>query len=249
MPDKEGRVIKRVISTGRVTLVFFCLVMFFMLAGTTSAYLRFALGDDGLHHYHLRTIIEQFDLDGENNLPNYYQSVSMLFCAWLLLVISDMKKKIKDRYLGHWRFLAVVFLFLSMDESAQLHEMIIEPLRDALHTSGAFYFAWVIPGLIFVTIMGLAYLPFVWKLPSRTKWLFILAGMIYLNGALGLEMVGGYLMKIYGKDSSQYVIETIAEESLEMLGILIFINALMGYLNGFVEYVIIGFDERITAEK
>ena len=97
--------------------------------------------------------------------------------------------------------------------------------------------------------MGLAYLPFVWKLPARTKWLFILAGMIYLNGALGLEMVGGYLMKIYGKDSSQYVIETIAEESLEMLGILIFINALMGYLNGFVEYVIIGFDERITAEK
>jgi len=60
----------------------------------------------------------------------------LLLCAIFLEVIASAKKKASDDYAWHWQILALLFLGLSLDETAGLHEMTIKPLRSMLGASG-----------------------------------------------------------------------------------------------------------------
>ena len=57
-----------------------------------------------------------------------------------------------------WTRLALVFVYLSLDEALSFHERLNRPVRDLLDTSGALYYAWVIPyalfalGLLFILV-------------------------------------------------------------------------------------------------
>jgi hypothetical protein len=48
-----------------------------------------------------------------------------------------------------------------------------------------------------------------------------------MGGAIGVEMLGGYLAYITGMGNVSYLIVTTLEESLEMLGIVVFIHGLI----------------------
>jgi hypothetical protein len=229
---------------GRVTLLLGIIVLLLTLAGIGAEWAKFALGEEALHAHHVYGIVEKLELDGENNLPNWYQSSSILFCAVLLAVIATLKRLLGARYVRHWGGLALIFLMLSLDEASSLHEMLVDPLRAALHTSGSLSYAWVIPGLLFAAGVGLAYLKFLVHLPLRTRVQMIAAGTIFLSGAVGMEMIGGKLRDLYGLQSVQYIAETIAEEVLEMSGILLFIHALTSHLGALVQEVQI----TVTAE-
>lgn len=124
---------------------------------------------------------------------------------------------------------------LSLDEFMSFHERLIEPLQNSLNTSGFLYYAWVIPGTIFVLIFLLAFLRFITTLPTKIKRLFIIAGTIYVSGAIGMEMLGGYYTNLYGEKNIIYAILTTIEEFLEMLGIVIFIYALMSYISTYIK--------------
>ena len=79
-------------------------------------------------------------------------------------------------------------------------------------------------------VIGLAYLKFVWALPGRTRLHFIMAGVIFLTGALGVEMLGAREADLYGYDTVIYCFLYSVEEMLEMLGVVLFIYALLSYL-------------------
>lgn len=174
--------------------------------------------------------IALFELDREANIPTLYSSVAILLCASLLAVIAIAKKRQEKREYLYWMVLALAFLFLSVDETAGLHERLISPLRAALHTSGVLYFAWVVPYGILLIIMAGMYFRFLFSLPVRFRYLIILAGFLYIAGALGGELVGGYWTELYGQENVTYALITTCEESLEMTGILVFVYALMSYI-------------------
>ena len=88
-------------------------------------------------------------LDNELNFPSYYSTVSLLFCSSLLAVIAFAKRKNNERYL-YWFVPAVIFLFLSMDESIGIHESLKSKVQLALNTSGSFYSAVI--SLLFNTL-------------------------------------------------------------------------------------------------
>ena len=79
-------------------------------------------------------------------------------------------------------------------------------------------------------IFLLVFRKFIQSLPATTRIMFILAGSIYVGGAIGMEMVGGYIADTYGFNTFAYGMAARIEELLEMLGILIFINQLLVYL-------------------
>ena len=59
----------------------------------------------------------------------------------------------------------------------------------------------MIPYIGFVLIVGLAYARFLFELPAKTRNLFLIAATLYVEGALGIEMVGGYYSsQMGGKD-------------------------------------------------
>ena len=65
----------------------------------------------------------------------------------------------------------------------------------------------------------------------RTRWLFLTAGLIYVVGVLGLELVGGRQLDLTGEQRTvMYVALGAVEELLEMVGIVVFMYALMSYI-------------------
>ncbi len=217
------------LSPKRITQLLLLSASGLILLGIVAGYARVSLGEDYLHQMHLFGLAEKFDLDGEQNIPAWFQTALLLLCSILLWLIASAKRLAADGYLRHWQVLALIFLGLSLDEAASLHEMTVELLRAALHTTGFLYFAWVILGAAFVLLFGLAYLRFLFHLPARYRALFFASGALFVGGAVGMEMVDGNYFAAHGQDLT-YAMLTVGEEALEMSGLLIFIQALLRYL-------------------
>ena len=175
-------------------------------------------------------ILNKLDVDWEGSLPSYFSSLLLIGSSVLLGIIAFHKKANRDDYSLHWLGLSIIFFLLSIDETVAIHEGFVYPLQDLLGASGFFYYAWVIPGIICVGIFGLAYWRFVMHLPPKARKLFILAGMIFLSGAIGMELIGGKWADTIGIENLVYVLIVTVEESLEMTGIVVFIYALLQYL-------------------
>lgn len=173
-----------------------------------------------------------FFIDREKNFPTYYQVLLLLCCSVLLFFIASLRKNHPQAYYPHWIGLAIGFLFMSCDEFIMLHEMLIKPSDQLLgrHRSDFLYFGWVVLGIILVLILLVVYAKFLVHLPRRTMWLCIASGVVYLGGAIGMEMVGGYVVKVFGEMTKQYVIAATIEESLEMAGMILFIYTLLDYI-------------------
>ncbi|MDF0553254.1 hypothetical protein [Kamptonema sp. UHCC 0994] len=231
------------ISPRRIAASLSIWVLFFGVAGFVVQVLRYGF------NYRERWI-NLFNLDLELNYPSWYQSFTLLFCAILLGVIASAKKKQSDRYFPHWKALSIIFVLLALDESLSFHELLIIPdLRKALHLGGLFYFIWVIPGAAFVLVTALNYFKFLLYLPSRTRYLFILAGCIYVGGALGMEMVGGYYADLAGQRNLIYGTIATTEEIFEMVGVLIFIYALLAYIGSYIQDIDVRFKVLDDREK
>ena len=219
------------VSPKRVAYSLSIWVIFFAVAGCIVQVLRYGF------NYQERWI-SLFNLDREINYPSWYSSFTLLFCAILLGIIASAKKKQGDRYFEHWKALAFMFVFFSLDEILSLHEiLIINDLRKALHLGGIFYFIWVIPGAIFVAVTALAYLNFLLYLPRKIRDFFLLAGSIYVGGALGMEMVGGYYADAVTQRNLIYGLMVCVEEILEMVGVIVFIYALLSYIGSHLETI------------
>lgn len=176
-----------------------------------------------------------FVLDEEANIPTVYSALTLAFCSMLLAIISYIKKGVNSRYSGYWKSLSLIFFFICLDEACSIHEIFINPLRKLFNASGFFYFAWVIPAFIFLVIFLLGFLRFIKALPQTTRSLFIKAGTLYVGGALGMELISGYFADIYPQNTIAYTVLTTIEESLEMLGIVVFIYALLSYIKLHIE--------------
>ena len=58
----------------------------------------------------------------------------------------------------------------------------------------------------------------------------IISAVIFISGALGFELIGGFWYELRGDENIIYAILTTCEESLEMFGVQVFIYALMFYI-------------------
>jgi hypothetical protein len=232
---KSANTISFRISPQKIIRVLSLIAASLVVAGIAVQTLRLSLGEEMMRQKHLWWLMDKFDLDGEFNVPNLYQTLTFFLCVGLLVMIASAATKLKNPFARHWWCLAGFFLYLALDEGVELHEMTIQPLRAVFGTDGYFYYAWVLLAVMVVPIVGALYLRFLWNLPTKFRWLFIAGGGIFITGAAVMEMVGGHIRKVYGLESLQYVSETVVEESLEMIGILIFIYALLSYLSHYVK--------------
>ena len=173
-------------------------------------------------------LVPLFNLNHEANIPTFYQCLAIVTCSIFLVVIAKFHHENGDSY-RQWGGLAMIFLFLSVDEFAMLHERLVFPFRNMFNTTGFLYFAWVIPYAVLAAAIGLIYLKFLLRLPRRTRRFFVLAGMIYVSGALGFELLDGYFVSKEINNISFAIVNTI-EEYLEMFGIIVFVYALQDYL-------------------
>jgi hypothetical protein len=187
--------------------------------------LRFTLGNEKLFG-----LVYMFSLGADGNIPTFYSSFALLCAGGLLLFIGYLVHKLQRTHWIYWLGLGGVFCFLAVDEMLELHERLIEPVRNVTGASGLLYYAWVIPYAVALLALGLLYLRFLLGLPRRTAVLFVASGAVFVTGAVGFEMLGGLFFQTFGSNTPGYVALQTLEEGMEMIGVVMFIYALVDYM-------------------
>lgn len=209
----------------RVATLLLVVVLCLALASVAGQISKYFLGHDTV-----LGLVNVFQLDGEHNLPTWFSSSMLFVCGILLGMVAFTKRVEGARYAAHWSGLSIIFLFMSLDEAIMIHEKWYKPLEALLGSGDFFYQGWIIPAVLFVFAFALTYLRFLAHLPTRTRRVFIVAGFLYVVGALGMEIVSGGYMVRHGRENMTYQMLASAEEILEMLGVVVFVYALLSYL-------------------
>jgi hypothetical protein len=187
----------------------------------------------GLDSGIVRHIFNFVDFNHENNLPSFYSSIAILFSSGLLLYITTYKKRKGENYI-FWGFLCLVFFFLALDENCEIHEFIGGYIEDNYFAGGApkyLSFKWVLPYSIFAIGFGILSIKFLFTLPRVTMVMFIISGSVYTFGAIGCEVLESVYLSAFGNEGIGYPLFYTLEETLEMVGIAMFIYSLMTYIS------------------
>jgi hypothetical protein len=201
-----------------------CVVVLHLL-NIPAVLFRFVWSLPGSSYY-----VAFFGVSGEGKLPTFYSGLTFLAAAALLGLIWAHERRRHGPFRWHWAALAVIFVLLAMDEMLELHELASDIVRSRLQIEdGWFYNAWVIPAGVVLLFLSVLFLRFVMHLPARTRTLFIVAGAVFVSGAVGLEMAGGAYASVNGQDLTYGVIASV-EEVLEMAGIVVMLYALVDHI-------------------
>ena len=184
-------------------------------------------------------LVRRVNVDEEANIPTWFATCLLLSAAGLLFLIARAKQLLRDRFSVYWFGLSLMFLYLSVDEAASLHELAMAPTRALLALSGPLYAGWVIPAGVALVILVLLYSRFLLALPRRTLCWFVFGGALYIGGAVGMELVAwGHIYPAYiahpenwsGVVDMPFLVMTHSEEVMEMAGVIAFIHGLLGHL-------------------
>lgn len=208
--------------------------LFFAVMLVGLYWLTGKFGPDAPGSYQLKRL---FDLNGEANIPAWYSSV-----LWLAGAFYATRLFVEYRETGLFRFpafywlaLALCATLLSLDESAGFHEAIGPVVEEFLHGRANIpgLYGWEKAAIPVVVLAGIANVPFLLRLPVRTALGCILAGAIFLSGAIGMESVGALVEM---QSISHFPVglnwhRVIAlEEFLEMLGVITLVYTLGRHL-------------------
>jgi hypothetical protein len=182
-------------------------------------------------------LVPLFHFDLEFNIPSLYSTLAILFCSALLRFISFKESISKGKQQGfYWKVLSYIFLYLGFDELMSLHEHIggiahhwvgdINGLNESRY--------WTIPFIFLLILFFLFFVRFFLELPNQTKVSFFVAGFMYVTGAVGVELFSGQFILAHPRAGLLYHILSIFEELLEMIGIVLFIRALVSYIADYI---------------
>jgi len=219
----------QIVKPRKLTKTLLAVVLALGVLSTAGQIAKFQFGHGNLHG-----LVPLFYLDNEASVPTWYSSMGLMLASTLLVAIGALRYRERDPFRYHWLALGVLFLLLSMDEVAMIHEYPIDLLRERLHATGLLYYAWVIPGAAFVVLVFLGLLNFLRHLDRGVRFGFVAAGAVFVGGAIGIEMLSGLHASRFGEDNLGYALIITCEELCEMLGVVLFIHVLMGVLSASV---------------
>lgn len=169
------------------------------------------------------------NLDREYNLPAFYQFFALLFSSALLGAIAYVKKKKQDKYFINWLAMSIIFVYLASDEIGKIHERFSMPINKILNLSDYFYYAWVVAAVPLVLLFLFFNLKLLLSLKPVIRFQLLAAGMIFVSGAIGFELLESHLVYIDEEKSPLFFTLVTFEEFFEMFGIVMFIDVLIDY--------------------
>ncbi|HEX2964419.1 MAG TPA: hypothetical protein VHO84_01465, partial [Syntrophorhabdaceae bacterium] len=164
-----------------------------------------------------------FIFDNEQNVPTFFSALLLLIASSILAIITTIERRRNASQVVYWAFLSIGFLLMGFDELFCLHERLMKPMNRLLGSDnlGFFHFSWVIPAMFLIAVLAGFYTKFVFSLHSKTRFTFRTAGIIYIGGCIGFELVGGKCAELHGGLSLSYNISAIVEELMEMAGVIL----------------------------
>lgn len=170
------------------------------------------------------------DVDVEVSVFTWVSILAFYSVAIVLAYIGLCLDTARARNRAFWIGLSLVFLALSLDEHSGIHEKLSGLIAAYVQGSGLLHFAWAAPAGI-LSLLGLAaVLPLIRALPARVFAMMLVSALVFLCGAVVLEMIGGAIAEGAGIASRAYRVETNLEEMAELGGLLLFLYALMLFI-------------------
>lgn len=192
------------------------------VAGVVAEHARYMLHSDS-------PLVDYFSLTEEKNVPTWWSSLLLVACSAILALIAATKRRGPGQFKGHWVVLSAIFCYMSIDELVEIHEW-LNSLKSVDHRHGILYYGWVIPAGAIVIVFALSYLRFLFHLPPKTRNQVALAGVIFVGGAIGIELLLGVWTDVHGENNFTWALIGAVEEAMEMLGSSLFLLALLRYL-------------------
>ena len=190
-------------------------------------------------------LMKFFDLGEEVSIPTWYSSIK-LFCISVLSALFAYHK-FNRLDIRSWilLLLPLLFLTLSMDESAAIHEWLGHETNFILFTIPRIKTLFKITGT-WMVVIGVPFLIFfialmcsIKKYFNKKNYLLILFGMvIFLAGALGVEIITNIVPK------NLIFIEVFCEELLEMIGVTIVFWGFYNLTDVNLHYILTAGNER-----
>lgn len=190
------------------------------------------------------TITLLIGLDDEANLPTWYSSIQLFGVATFLAIFASAK--LAKQNILSWTLLLWPFMFLalSIDETAQIHEYlgwksdILLPggsrKNSLFPQTGIWMFLFGIPCLLFMESLLYSLKKYLRGNCHVTR-LFFAAVIVYVGSATGLEVVDNFVPA----NGWLHVLQVCFEELGEMIGTTLFLWASYELLNahGFSMYI------------
>lgn len=202
-----------------------------------------------VYHTHVaalpKDVVRFFNMDAETAMPAWFNMMLLLMGAGLAALCGAFAGQ-RHRHpanvphpgAGHaaesraWWVLALGLGYLSLDEASLIHERF--PALLGIESGSMATHEWLLPGVI-VGAVGVTVLVLVGRgFPRSVRPWLVLGVVVYATGALGIEGVGGYLLREgIGGDFFRQVVfpaSVVVEEAMEMLGVIVVNIALVSYL-------------------
>lgn len=188
-------------------------------------------------HYHILGLYPAFNFEKEYNIPTNFSTFNLLLSSVLLYLIYHVHKTNRLYDSKYWLLLSLIFLYLSLDESIAIHELLGTPIKELLGITGSlFNHAWVIPGIIICILLFAYFFKFYWGLLYRYKVMFGISAFLYFSGVIMIEAISGiFNTSGYHQPTLIYSLLMTIEESLEMIGIIFFIYSLLDYIKSEIQ--------------
>lgn len=155
-----------------------------------------------------------FDVGREINVPTWFSAGLWIVAA----VLAGYFARHAPRNRRSWVLFAVVCAMASLDETLELHER-LDVLGNAIaeHLPVHLGFTWVIPGAVIALAVVALLIRLVLNLPRGPRLGLLLAGAVFMIGAVGVESLSGLYI---GRETLpwQFFLLTLIEETLEMTG-------------------------------
>lgn len=185
-----------------------------------------------------RLLFQIFDLDSENNVPTWYAALLWAIAAGLALVSARREFSRPAVVRWSWTLLGGVFLLLSIDEAASLHERWLDlagdVVQDMTGVADSFYYNWVALAAVLAASIAALLVPFLLRIRRDVAVCLILGGALFLMGSLGFETVSsaihrGWISSIH-QTGLTWPRLIILEEMFETFGAIVAIHAMLRWL-------------------
>lgn len=183
--------------------------------------------------------VNLFYIRNELSIPAWFSSLMMFLAGVSVALLGLLLGRHRPRVRLRWLVLAAVLVFLSADEMASIHEYLSAPLQRSLDLPGFLYYAWVIPYAVLALGVALVAVKLLATLPPRVRWRIVVAGVIFVAGALGIETMGGAVAGAGGRESMPYRILITFEELAELCGMALFLHTVVAHLVELVPEVLL----------
>lgn len=193
----------------------------------------------GFGHDYVFGLVPLFNIALEQNLPTLFSTMLLLANGCMFFVLYRVDDS--SRYTRNvWMLLAAAFWFLGVDESALIHERLSAPVKELFPVGRYLFFAWIIPYGIAAALLAVAVLYPIWQLGWRYRLLFGAAGLVYLSGAIGMEILGGnyYQANQQQVDLTYRLFQTV-EETFELVGLTILVYTLLDLIRNRIDSLVL----------